>query len=232
MNLINLFIQENLTGELMQEAVKEGVTKLNFIDLAMKGGWIMIPIVLLSLVAISIFITKYFEINTASKPAPELMDGVKELIEKEDLNGALSLCRSNSHPMARMVHKGLVYMGRPMSDIKEALENVGNQEIFILEKGLSSIAMVASAAPMLGFLGTVMGMIDAFYQMSNAGANVDITLLSGGIYTAMVTTVAGLIVGLIGYFCYNILTAKVKKVVYNMEQVTGEFMDILVKPIN
>jgi biopolymer transport protein ExbB len=231
MNYISLIIQENLTGEELPEAVAEGVAKLDFIDLAMEGGWIMVPIILLSFVAIAIFITKYFEINVAGRPADGFMNNIKELVENDDISGAMSLCRNNEHPISNMIHKGLTHMGRPMSEIKETLENIGNQEIFILEKGLSSVAMVASAAPMIGFLGTVLGMIEAFFQMSNAGSNIDISLLSGGIYTAMVTTVAGLIVGLIGYFAYNILTAKIKKVVYNMESVTGDFMDILIKPI-
>ena len=141
------------------------------------------------------------------------------------------LCRHNSHPASRMIEKGISRIGRPLNDVSAAIENVGNLEISKLEKGLPVLASVAGGAPMLGFLGTVMGMIQAFYDMANAGNNIDVTLLSTGIYQAMVTTVAGLIVGIIAYFAYNILVANVEKVVFKMEATTTEFMDLLNEPI-
>lgn len=231
MTFLLSLLQENLAADLLPEN-EPTVEKLNFVDLAMEGGWIMAPILLLSLIAIAIFVSKYFEIGAANKASTDaFMSNIKSLVEADDINGALNLCKSSKHPISNMIHKGIVHIGRPMSEIRQALDNVGNQEVFVLEKGISSIAMVANAAPMLGFLGTVLGMIEAFYQMSNAGSNIDITLLSGGIYTAMVTTVAGLIVGIIAYFAYNILTSKIKKVVYSLETVATDFMDILIKPI-
>jgi len=140
------------------------------------------------------------------------------------------LCRSNDAPVARMIEKGISRIGRPLNDVNTAIENVGNLEISKLEKGFPALASVSGGAPMLGFLGTVIGMVQAFYNMSTAGSNVDVTILSGGIYLAMVTTVAGLIVGITAYFAYNILVAKVESVVFQMEATTSEFMDLLHEP--
>jgi len=140
------------------------------------------------------------------------------------------LCRSNEAPVARMIEKGISRIGRPLNDVNTAIENVGNLEISKLEKGFPALASVSGGAPMLGFLGTVIGMVQAFYNMSSAGSNVDVTILSGGIYLAMVTTVAGLIVGITAYFAYNILVAKVESVVFKMEATTSEFMDLLHEP--
>lgn len=146
------------------------------------------------------------------------------------LDSALSLCRNNSSPIARMIEKGLQRLGRPLNDINAAIETVGSLEVAKLEKNISLLATVAGAAPMLGFLGTVTGMVKAFYDMSMAGNNIDIQLLSSGIYQAMVTTVAGLIVGIIAYFCYNVLAAKVQKIVFILEARASEFMDLLHEP--
>ncbi|HPR33093.1 MAG TPA: MotA/TolQ/ExbB proton channel family protein, partial [Prolixibacteraceae bacterium] len=146
------------------------------------------------------------------------------------IDAALALCRSTNKPIARMIEKGIVRIGRPLNDVNTAIENIGNLEVSKLEKGLPVLASVAGGAPMIGFLGTVMGMIQAFYDMANAGNNIDVTLLSSGIYQAMVTTVAGLIVGIIAYFGYNILVSRVENVVFKMEASTTEFMDLLNEP--
>ncbi len=203
---------------------------LKFIDLALKGGWIMLPIIALSFIGVYIFIDRYLAIRRAGKFDTGMMDKVKAYITTGKMDAAVALCKSNDNPAARMIEKGISRIGRPLNDVNAAIENVGNLEIQKLEKGLAVLASVAGGAPMIGFLGTVIGMIQAFYDMANAGNNIDVTLLSTGIYQAMVTTVAGLIVGIIAYFAYNILVTNVEKVVYKLEATTTEFMDLLNEP--
>lgn len=217
------------TADVAAKTAKAAV-ELNFFDLAMKGGWIMVPIILLGFVAVYIFGERYYTIRKASKIDHSFMDQIKMLIHKGKIDEAVMLCRSNEAPVARMIEKGISRIGRPLNDVNTAIENVGNLEISKLEKGFPALASVSGGAPMLGFLGTVMGMVQAFYNMSTAGSNVDVTILSGGIYLAMVTTVAGLIVGITAYFAYNILVAKVESVVFQMEATTSEFMDLLHEP--
>lgn len=229
LNFIILQASQNLVEGAGAAAGQDGI-ELSFIDMAIKGGWIMIPIIALSLIAVFIFFDRYFAVRNAGKVDEKLMDRIKEYITLGKIDAALALCRSNSTPTARMIEKGISRIGRPMADVNSAIENVGNLEISKLEKGLPVLASVAGGAPMLGFLGTVMGMIQAFYDMANAGNNIDVTLLSSGIYQAMVTTVAGLTVGIIAYFAYNILVSNVEKVVFKMEAATSEFMDLLHEP--
>ena len=207
----------------------EGIST-KFFSLALKGGWIMVPILLLSIIGVYIFFDRYFAIKRAGKIDMTLMEKVKAYIMTGKIDAAIALCRSTDNPASRMIEKGISRIGRPLTDVNAAIENVGNLEISKLEKGLPVLASVAGGAPMIGFLGTVMGMIQAFYDMSNAGNNIDVTLLSTGIYQAMVTTVAGLIVGIIAYFAYNILVSNVEKVVFKMEATTSEFMDLLNEP--
>lgn len=226
-----MFLQINLTDSISTEAAEAGELKLSYWEMALKGGWIMIPIVILSIVAVYIFIERYFAIKKASQTDINFMNKIKDYIHDDKIDSALALCQSTQSPVARMIEKGLQRIGRPLNDINAAIENVGNLEISKLEKNLPALATVAGAAPMIGFLGTVMGMIRAFYDMSNAGNNIDVGLLSNGIYTAMVTTVAGLMVGIIGYLAYNILVAKVEKVVFQLEANTSEFMDLLNEPV-
>jgi len=204
---------------------------LNFIDLAFKGGWIMVPIIVLSAIAMYIFFERFYAIRKASKVDSNFMNRIRDYIHEAKMDSALALCESNDTPVSKMISKGIKRIGRPLNDVNAAIENIGNLEVSKLEKNLPTLATVAGAAPMIGFLGTVMGMIQAFYDMSTAGNNIDVSLLSHGIYTAMVTTVAGLIVGIIAYFAYNILVAKVEKVVFTMEASTTEFMDLLNEPI-
>ena len=224
MGFIQLILQE---GALPAAKAAE---KLTLLDLTIKGGWVMIPIILLSLVAAYIFIERYYVIRKATREDQNFMNRIKDYIHDGKLEAALALCRSTDSPSARMVEKGINRLGRPLQDITTAIENVGKLEISKLEKGFPTLATITGAEPMLGFLGTVIGMVQAFYNMANAGNNVDITILSGGIYLAMVTTVGGLIVGILAYFAYNILVAKVESVVFNMEATTSEFMDLLHEP--
>jgi len=203
---------------------------MSFLDMAMKGGWIMIPIVLLMVIAIYIFVERFMALKQAAKEDSGFMDRIKASITAGNISEAKQLAHATDGPLARMIETGVSRIGKPLADINVAIENVGKQEVSKLEKSLPTLASVSGGAPMIGFLGTVMGMIRAFYDMSMAGNNIDVSLLSGGIYTAMVTTVAGLIVGIIAYFAYNILVSKVDKVVNQLESRTTEFMDLLNEP--
>ncbi|MBR2262045.1 MAG: MotA/TolQ/ExbB proton channel family protein [Paludibacteraceae bacterium] len=214
------------------QAAEAEVASLNLMDMAMKGGWIMIPLLLLCIMAIYIFIERLIVIRKASYKDPSFMNKIKDYINEGKIDAALTLCKNTDTPYSRMVEKGIERLGRPMNDVLVAVENVGNIEVGKLERGLSLLATTAGGGPMIGFLGTVIGMIQAFFNMANAGNNVDVTSLADGIYTAMVTTVAGLIVGIIAFFAYNYLTSKVDTVVNNMEARTLEFMDILNEPAN
>ena len=192
----------------------------------------MVVLLVLSLVAIFIFGKKWWMIAQAGKIDKNFMNDIRDYIHDGKIKSAQTLCSKYDTPVARMVETGIARIGRPLGDIQTAVDNVGNAEVARLEKGLPYLATIAGGAPMLGFLGTVIGMVQAFFNMANAGSNVDITLLSGGIYTAMITTVGGLIVGIIAYFGYNFLSAKVSDVVFKMENTTIEFMDLLNEPVS
>ena len=207
------------------------VSKLTLFDLALKGGWVMIPIILLSFVAFYIFIERFYVIRKATAVDMNFMNRIKDYIHDGRIEAAQALCRSTEGPSARMVEKGISRLGRPLQDISTAIENVGKLEISKLETGFPTLATITGAEPMLGFLGTVIGMVQSFYAMSTAGNNIDVSMMSGGIYTALITTVAGLSVGILGYFAYNSLVVRVEKVVFNLEATLTEFMDILNEPI-
>ena len=202
----------------------------SLIQMAIKGGWLMIPLLLLSFIALYIFGERWWAIRKSAQIDPNFMNDIHDAIHQGRLETALDLCKNSESPIARMVEKGIERIGRPLSDIQAAVENIGNVEIARLEKGLPMLATISGGAPMIGFLGTVMGMIQAFFNMAQAGNNIDISLLSGGIYTAMVTTVAGLFVGILAYFGYNFLTAKISDLIFKMENNTIEFMDLLHEP--
>jgi len=218
----------SLTGTVTTTLPTEA--QINIIDLAVKGGWIMAVLGVLSLIAIFIFIQRYLIIRRANINDEGFMSRIKDYICDGKIESALNLCRKTKNPSARMIEKGISRLGRPMNDVLVAIENIGNIEVSKLEKGLSLLATIAAGAPMVGFLGTVTGMIRAFFTMANAGTNVDINMLSGGIYEALVTTVGGLIVGIIALFGYNYLVAQVDNVVNNLESRTMEFMDLLNEP--
>jgi biopolymer transport protein ExbB len=194
--------------------------ELTLWDLVVKGGWIMIPI-----------IERYYVIKQATKEDVNFMNRIKDYIHDGKVDAAIGLCKSTDSPSARMVEKGISRLGRPLQDISTAIENVGKLEISKLEKGFPTLATITGAEPMLGFLGTVIGMIQSFYAMSQAGSNVDVSMMSGGIYTALITTVAGLTVGILGFFAYNTLVVRVERVVFNLEATLTEFMDILNEPV-
>ena len=206
--------------------------EMNFslIEMATKGGWLMIVLLILSIMAIYIFGNKWWLIRKASKIDKNFMKDIHDMIHEGKIKSAIALCQKYDSPVARLVEKGIERIGRPLQDIQTAVENMGNVEVARLEKGLPMLATIAGGAPMIGFLGTVSGMIQAFIRMSTAGNNIDITLLSGGIYEAMVTTVGGLFVGIIAYFGYNFLTSQISNLVFKMESTTIEFIDMLHEP--
>lgn len=218
------------TTDMMQAAPVPQEMKLSLIDLAAKGGWLMLVLLLLSIVAIYIFGNKWWMIRKAGNIDKNFMNDIHDMIHDGKIKSALDLCSKYDSPVARLVEKGIERIGRPLQDIQTAVENMGNVEVARLEKGLPMLATIAGGAPMIGFLGTVTGMIEAFFRMSKAGNNIDITLLSGGIYEAMVTTVGGLIVGIIAYFGYNFLTSQISNLVFKMENTTIEFIDMLHEP--
>ena len=202
--------------------------EMNLWSMAVKGGWIMVVLGVLSVVCFYILFERNYVIRKAGKEDPMFMDKIKDYILGGEIKAAIAYCRSVNTPSARMIEKGISRLGRPMNDVQAAIENVGNIEVAKLEKGLTIMATISGGAPMIGFLGTVTGMVRAFFEMANAGNN--ITLLSGGIYEAMITTVGGLIVGIIAMFAYNYLVTLVDGVVNKMESKTMAFMDLLNEP--
>lgn len=204
--------------------------KMNLLAMAAKGGWLMLVLLALSILAIYIFGKKWWLIHQASNIDANFMKDIRDYIHDGKIKSAQSLCEQYDSPVARLVEKGISRIGRPLSDIQTSIENSGNTEVARLEKGLPILATIAGGAPMIGFLGTVIGMVQAFFNMSHAGNNIDITLLSGGIYTAMITTVGGLIVGILAYFGHNYLTSNISDLVFKMESATIDFMDLLHEP--
>lgn len=223
---------ETLAQAASEAAVTEeaGEISISVWELAQRGGWIMAVLALLSVIAVYIFIERFLMIRRATKEDKNFMNNIRDFMHNGRLESAMDLCKTTNTPIARMIQKGLSRVGKPLSDINAAIENVGNLEVARLEKNVATLATIASIAPMIGFLGTVIGMVRAFYDMSMAGNNIDIGLLSAGIYQAMVTTVGGLIVGIIGYVLYNILVARIEKMVFLLEARATEFMDVLYEP--
>lgn len=201
-------------------------------DMAVNGGWIMLVLALLLVLAIYIFIERYITLSAALKGEEDnvFMDNIRQYVHEGNIDEARSLSKQTPTPLGRMIDKGFSRLGRPLPDIQAAIENEGQLEVANLERRVSLVATVASLGPMIGFLGTVVGMISAFQEMAYAGNNIDIQMLASGIYTAMVTTVGGLIVGIICYFLHNVLVTRINKVVFELEVRANEFMDLLHEP--
>ena len=211
--------------------VAETQEPMNLWQMAQYGGWIMVILVLLLAVAVYLFVERLVVIRAAQKEDRSFMDRIKDYIHDGKIDSALNLCRTTNTPSARMVEKGISRIGRPMQDVMVAVENVGNLEVANLEKGLVIMATIAAGAPMLGFLGTVIGMVQTFYNMaSNASGVIEMNTLSAGMYQAMVTTIGGLIVGILVIFAYNYLVSRIDSVVRQLEGRTMEFMDLLNEP--
>ena len=213
------------------EAVATETAKMGLWELFNKGGWLMWVLLLLGGFTIFIFVERFLAIRKASMLDMHFMNRIRDYIYDGKIDSAVNLCTKTDTPIARMVEKGIERLGRPMNDVQTAIENVANLEVSKLENGLPFLATIAGGAPMIGFLGTVMGMVQTFMDMSAAGGTVDMALLSGGMYIAMVTTVGGLIVGIPAYFGYNYLVARIEKVVFRMEANSIAFMDILNQPV-
>ncbi len=199
-------------------------------DLCLKGGFIMIPLIVLSLVSIYIFFERWIALRKAASDDATFMKKIKDYIHEGEIESAENLCKKTDTPYSRLILKGISRIGRPMNDVLVAIENVGNIEVARLGKGFTWLATTAAGAPMLGFLGTVTGMVKAFFSLASAGNNANISILANGIYEALVTTVAGLIVGIIALFAYNYLSARVNHVMNQLENKTMEFMDLLNEP--
>jgi biopolymer transport protein ExbB len=222
-----MILLQVVTDTTSLETVDQSISVL---DLAIQGGFMMVPIFILSVIAIYLFFERLTIINKANQNPELFMNRVKESVLRGDINGAKFLCAQQDSPVARMIQKGLSRIGSPLKNIEASIENVGKLEIFKLEKNLSSIATIAGAAPMMGFLGTVIGMVEAFMAIAQEEGSVSPKLLSSGIYVAMITTVAGLIVGIMAYLAYNFLVTRVQKVIHKMEYTSIEFIDLLQEP--
>lgn len=220
---------EALPGEATQEKT------LSIIQLILDGGTggqiIMGILFLLMIIAVYIYIERFLAIKSASKMDKDFMSQIREQISIGNIDGAKSLCAKKDTPVANLIEKGVSRIGKPLDDINTAIENAGKLEIYKLEKNISVLATISGAAPMIGFLGTVIGMIVSIHQIANAGGQIDIKMLSDGLYTAMTTTVGGLIVGIISYIAYNHLVVRTDKVVYQMEAKSVEFLDLLNEPV-
>lgn len=204
--------------------------KLSFWSLIIDGGYIMIPLAVLLLVSIYIFIERCLALHRAAKNDDTFMKRIRDYIMEGDIENAVTLCKRTDTPYARLILKGVNRIGRPMNDVLVAIENTGNIEVANLGKGFTWLSTTAAGAPMLGFLGTVVGMIEAFFALANAGTSANITVLSSGIYQALVTTVAGLVVGIAALFAYNFLVSRVNHIMNSLEAKTMEFMDLLNEP--
>ena len=220
---------QTITDSINSPVVEEKT--LSIIDLIFSGGTggtiIMSSLGILSIVAVYILFERYSAIKKASQEDENFLKSIRNFVEAKDIEAAKTLCRNTDNPIARMIEKGVNRIDKPMPDISAAIENQGKLEIYKMENNLANLATISGAAPMIGFLGTVIGMIVAFHEMASAGGNIDVEMLSKGIYTAMVTTVAGLVVGIIAYISYNYLVSKVDKVVFQLEAKTTDFLDIL-----
>ena len=225
-----LLLDAPFTGAPAAQAAASAVQELSLWDLCLRGGPLMIPIALLSLVCVYIFVERAMVIHRASREDATFMRRIRDYVHEGELESAHNLCKKNGSPYARLIDRGLSRIGRPVNDILAAVENTGNIEVATLSKGLPWLATTAAGAPMLGFLGTVIGMVQAFYDIASAGNSANIATFSSGIYTALVTTVAGLVVGVIALFAYNYLVARVNSVMNLLEQKSMEFMDLLNEP--
>jgi biopolymer transport protein ExbB len=219
-----------IVTESAEEVVDAAQQSISVWELTLAGGPIMIPIGILWIIAIYLFVERFLTINKANQDPGAFMSRVKELVLRGDVSGAKMLCAQNNNPIARMIEKGISRIGSPLKTIEASIENVGRLEVFKLEKNLTTLATIAGAAPMIGFLGTVIGMVRAFIAIAQEEGSVSPKLLSSGIYTAMITTVAGLIVGIIAYLAYNYLVSRVQKVVHKMEYTSIDFIDLLQEP--
>jgi biopolymer transport protein ExbB len=217
------------TANAAKQAVAAAPQELHFFDLLIKGGWVMLPLAALAFAGLVIFVERYLTIRKSSKSESNLMLQIKQYIHEGRLENAIALCRNTNSPLGRMLEKGMRRIGRPIKDIEAAIENVGKLEVSKLEKNISILGIIAGIAPMLGFVGTIVGVITIFHDVSIKGA-IEIGTISGGLYTKMITSASGLIVGIIAYVLYHILNAMVERIILRMETDALEFIDLLEEP--
>ncbi len=231
---MNLLQINNLSAASDTTAAVQEKT-LSIIELITSGGIggqiVMFVLFVLSILAVYIFVERYNAIKKASLEDENFMNNIRDYVKEGKLSSAQDLCKRTNTPIARMIEKGISRIGKPLNDISAAIENTGKLEVYSMESNLATLATISGAAPMIGFLGTVIGMILAFHEMANAGGQINVEMLSQGIYTAMTTTVAGLIVGIVAYIGYNLLVSKVEKVIFKMEARSTEFLDLLHEPV-
>lgn len=234
--MILLQITENLGNDTVQQVVQQvtqaataAPEQLNVLQLIMKGGWVMYPILILSIMAFYIFFERYFTLRKAIKDESSLLAQVRELIKQGNLNSALALCKQSNTPISRMLQKGLLRIGKPIKEIEGAIENVGKLEVAKLEKNISVLGIVAGIAPMFGFVGTISGVIKIFYNISLSD-NISMGNIAGGLYEKMITSAAGLIVGILAYIGHHILNLMVDKIILKLETESIDFIDLLEEP--
>lgn len=238
--MILLQITETLGSDTVQQVAQQAVQQvapiatkaaeqLNLLQLIMKGGWVMYPILILSIMAFYIFFERYFTLRKANKDESSLMLQVRELIKQGNLSAAQSLCKQSNTPIARMLQKGLLRIGKPIKEIEGAIENVGKIEVAKLEKNISILGIVAGIAPMFGFVGTISGVIKIFYNISLSD-NISMGSIAGGLYEKMITSAAGLIVGILAYIGHHILNLMVDKIILKLETESIDFIDLLEEP--
>lgn len=217
------------TANALNQGLTPATPELHFIDLLLKGGWVMLPLAFLAFMGLVIFVERYLTIRKASKTESNLMLQIKQYIHDGRLDNAIALCKNNNSPLARMLEKGLKRIGRPIKDIEAAIENNGKLEVSKLEKNIGVLGIIAGIAPMLGFVGTIIGVITIFHDVSIKGA-IEIGTISGGLYTKMITSATGLIIGIIAYVLYHILNMMVERIILRMETDAIEFIDLLEEP--
>jgi len=226
-NITDSMVNSGIQGETVQ-VYDKSIMELIFEPASL---WIMVPLFIMFAYTIYVFTERFLAIQRASKEERNFMNNIRDFIHHGKVESAMALCKGNDTPLARMIEKGLTRIGRPLEDVSTAIENTGKLEVANLEKQTASIATISAIAPMVGFLGTVVGMIVSFHAMAANPNNLNITVLAGGIYTALTTTVAGLIVGIIAYIFYNYLVTKIARLVNMLETKSTEFMDLLHEPV-
>jgi len=231
MSTLFLQIQTGTEAVLTEEPTEKTMSILELITSGGIGGILIMAFLgVLSVFAVYIFFERFGAIRSANKVDPNFMNNIKDMVMDGKLDAAGALCKAESTPVARMIEKGISRIGKPLGDITQAIENQGKLEVTRLEKGLPMLATISGGAPMIGFLGTVIGMILTFKEMANAGGQIKLDMMAEGIYTAMTTTVAGLLVGIIAYFGYNFLVTRVDRVVFKLEDSAMDFLDLLHEP--
>jgi len=226
--LLQVNVQNAVADTLAKASPKE--SSMTLFDLVLKGGWIMLPIGLLLVVAVYIFFERYFYIRMAARTDTDFMNKIRDYIHQTKIDSALNLCQSTNMPVARMIEKGIKRIGRPLKEIEESIEIVGKFEVYKLEKNLVILGVIAGIAPMFGFIGTIAGVIKIFYNISLAD-NISIGNIAGGLYEKMITSAAGLLVGIIAFIAYHWLNVMIEKVVHTLEQNSMNFIDLLQEPI-